>query len=289
MTHQAVTGVAASAALSDLLSGAPTAAVVRGSSGPASYLDAGGRIVVVEGTGGAGLPDAVSVAHAGRPPLQLAVGDRVVLGDGGLTVGRRELVVRRWWDPYVRIASTHLDAAAVAVVGATLRSVAAGAGGASPALADAEPLAAALRERDTAALADAAPALLGRGPGLTPAGDDVLAGVLATLRVLGPSRPAPVAGRVAATADALAAAVVDAARSRTTALSAQLLGHADHGAVALPVGDVLRAVAGRGALVAAAARLARVGHTSGRDLLAGIALALTTLLPDPEGAHPCTI
>jgi hypothetical protein len=88
------------------------------------------------------------------------------------------------------------------------------------------------------------------------------------------------------TADALAAAVTGVAHERTTALSAQLLALADRGAVALPVADVLRAVAGRGRLVASTARLARVGHTSGSDLLVGIALAVDIMLPAPRArAH----
>jgi hypothetical protein len=287
MTAPLPAGVAASAALSALLSGPPTAGRVRGISGPACYLDVADHIVVIEGPGGAGLPNAVRVAHPGRPPLQLAVGDEVVLGRGALTVDRRELPVHRWWDPHVRVGSSRLDAAAVAVVTATLRSVADGVDAGPAPLPDTADLMHALQRRDDATLAVAALALLGRGPGLTPAGDDVLAGVLATLRVLGPSRPAAVAARVAATADVLSAAVVDAARERTTALSAQLLVYADRGAVALGVGDVLRAVAGRGELVAAAVRLARVGHTSGSDLLTGICLAVDTLLPDQEGARTC--
>ena len=284
MTPAAPTGVAASSLLSALLSGPPRSARVRGISGPACYLDVGGDIVVVEGAGGAGLPNAVRVAHPAQPPLQLAVDDDVIVGRGGLTVDGRELPVHRWWDPHVRIGSSRLDAAAVAVAVATLRSAATPAGADRAGRPDAGELARALQQRDAASLPGAARALLGRGPGLTPAGDDVLAGALAALRVLGPSRPPAVATRVGAMADTLGAAVVAAARERTTALSAQLLAYADVGAVALPVGDVLRAVAGRGELVAAAVRLARVGHTSGRDLLIGIALAVDLLLPEPEGA-----
>jgi hypothetical protein len=281
VTVLAVSGLSASAELGDLLSGPPVSATVRGVTGPACYLDVGGRIVVVEGPGGVGLPNAVRVAQPARPPLQLAIDDEVVLGRGALTVDGLQLPVQRWWDPYVRVGSTRLDAAGVAVVTAMLRSAAV------TASADSSALAEVLHAHDDGGLGAAATALLGRGPGLTPAGDDVLAGILATLRVLGPSRPTAVATRLAATADALAAAVIGVAPQRTTALSAQLLEHADRGAVALPVADVLRAIAGRGGLVAAAARLARVGHTSGSDLLTGIALAVDIMLPEPEGASTC--
>jgi hypothetical protein len=295
VTVLAVSGLSASAELGDLLSGPPVSATVRGVTGPACYLDVGGRIVVVEGPDGVGLPNAVRVAQPARPPLQLAIGDEVVLGRGALTVDGLQLPVQRWWDPYVRVGSMRLDAAGVAVVTAMLRSAAGrgrapasrGAGISHAASADSSTLAEVLHAHDDAGLGAAATALLGRGPGLTPAGDDVLAGILATLRVLGPSRPTAVATRLAATADALAAAVIGVAPQRTTALSAQLLEHADRGAVALPVADVLRAIAGRGGLVAAAARLARVGHTSGSDLLTGIALAVDVMLPEPEGASTC--
>jgi len=285
VTSHVPAGVAASVALGDLLSGPRTPAAVRGVSGPACYLDADGLIVVVEGADGAGLPNAVRVTHPARPPLRLGIGDQVVLGGGGLVVGGRELLVHRWWDPYVRIGSSRIGAADVAVATATLRSAARSVDAGSVPPLDSSDLAWALRARNDADLAAAATALLGRGPGLTPAGDDVLAGLLAALRVLGPSLPAPVGDRVAATADILAAAVTGAAPERTTALSAQLLAHAARGAVALPVADVLRAVAGRGGLVASAARLARVGHTSGGDLLVGIALAVDIMLPESEGTR----
>jgi hypothetical protein len=287
VTPQAPASIAASVVLGELLSGPRTPARVRGVSGPACYLDAGGMIVVVENTDGAGLPNAVRVAHPAQPPLQLGMDDEVVLGRGALMVGGRELPVHRWWDPFVRVGSSRLDAAAVAVATATLRSAATNVDRDALPPPDTRDLRRALRAGDHAVLAAAAMALLGRGPGLTPAGDDVLAGTLAALRVLGPSLSEPVAGRVAATADRLSAAVLGPARERTTALSAQLLAYADRGAVALPVADVLRAVAGRGALVASAARLARVGHTSGSDLLIGIALAVGVMVPESKDADRC--
>src|SRR5262249_13546495 len=59
--------------------------------------------------------------------------------------------------------------------------------------------------------------LLGRGPGLTPAGDDVLAGLLAGRAAYGPDDRA------------LADDICALAPSRTTALSAALLRHAARG------------------------------------------------------------
>ncbi len=94
--------------------------------------------------------------------------------------------------------------------------------------------------------------LAGRGEGLTPAGDDVLAGYAAGL-VLFQRRPRD------------ARAMVEIAATRTTALSATLLRHAARGEMPEPVhalledGDPLPLLA--------------FGHTSGRSLLFGLALA----------------
>jgi Protein of unknown function (DUF2877) len=139
-------------------------------------------------------------------------------------------------------------------------------------------LLAAVRERDPGRAAGAARALLGRGPGLTPEGDDLLAAVAGTLAVLGPAAgwdPSGLAGFLAA--------LVEPARARTTALSATLLELAAQGRLAEPAGRLLdlRPDA-EAAWPAALARLERLGHGSGRAYAAGIA-ATTALL---AGAFP---
>jgi len=105
--------------------------------------------------------------------------------------------------------------------------------------------------------------LIGRGSGLTPLGDDVLAGWAATSYALG------------------ARVVLPDARQRTTLLSATLLDCARRGEV-LPEFRALvvalrrsDASADRRHEIADAARaLAAVGHTSGAGLLLGAALRL---------------
>ena len=104
--------------------------------------------------------------------------------------------------------------------------------------------------------------LLGRGPGLTPLGDDVLAGWFATRAALGEPDPA------------LAGAV----RRRlgvTTLLSATLIECAIRGEVLPQLGAWLAdpSPATRDALLA-------VGATSGTGLLAGASLALTSVATD---------
>lgn len=98
--------------------------------------------------------------------------------------------------------------------------------------------------------------LLGRGPGLTPAGDDVLAGFLLGTRAFGLD-----AARVRA-------AVAGLAPGRTTALSAALLWHAARGECVDGVAAVLADPSGP-----AVGRLLWIGHTSGAALAAGLATA----------------
>ncbi|HEX2504333.1 MAG TPA: DUF2877 domain-containing protein [Miltoncostaeaceae bacterium] len=109
--------------------------------------------------------------------------------------------------------------------------------------------------------------LLGRGPGLTPEGDDVLAGAAAAVRALGPAAGLAPGGR-----DALVAALVPpGVRRRTGALSATLLGLAAAGAAPEPVH---RLIAGPGAgREGALADLSRLGASTGRAIAAGVALA----------------
>jgi hypothetical protein len=100
--------------------------------------------------------------------------------------------------------------------------------------------------------------LLGRGPGLTPLGDDMLAGVLVTLGALG----APAFGRLGAAVRALAP-------GRTTLVSAALLRHAVRGECVPELAALLTGDPGG----AAGTALLRVGATSGTGLAAGVLAA----------------
>ena len=111
--------------------------------------------------------------------------------------------------------------------------------------------------------ADVATGLIGRGEGLTPLGDDLLAGWLALHRAAGVATPA----------------VDDVVRShahRTTLLSATLLDCAVHGEVLPEYAAWVGALGTSDAPVRAAA-LSAVGATSGAGLLLGAHLALTQL------------
>jgi hypothetical protein len=103
--------------------------------------------------------------------------------------------------------------------------------------------------------------LLGRGPGLTPSGDDVLAGYLVGAAAYG------------LPADELRALVHSQAHRRTTTLSAALLRHAALGEAIPQVAGLLDALGGGRGLDRALAELLAVGHTSGAALAGGVLAA----------------
>jgi len=245
----------ASVLVHDLLTGPARPATVLATGPAATYLEVGGRVLAVVGAGGVRLPCGAMLARDGRLPdagARLAVGCGAVHQDGGPLVA-----VRRWFDPRVRLAG--VDQRAVARFAGVVRS---------RARFDALlPIDAAERLADDLGRGDAhgaATALLGRGTGLTPAGDDLLAGALATLRALG----SPAAADLGRAVRALAPVA-------TTRLSAALLDAADVGGLIPEAADVLRALAGAGGLDAAGGRLVDVGHTSGWHLAAGLLVGVT--------------
>lgn len=141
-------------------------------------------------------------------------------------------------------------------------------------------LARALRRRQWEGFERAARAIVGLGVGLTPAGDDFLAGVLAALRYHGESLGRPVLrqGRLTALAGRLAGG--------TTDFSGFLLRCAAEGLVAGPVDDWLAAVHGgrAGQAAGGVSDLAGLGHSSGLDTLSGMLLAMQILM----GERPWT-
>jgi hypothetical protein len=115
--------------------------------------------------------------------------------------------------------------------------------------------------REPACEQAAASALIGRGPGLTPSGDDVLAGFLIGLRAFALRVPQ------------VQAAVAGLAPARTTALSARLLWHAGRGECIPELAALAAAMQGRGAVDGAVRGLLAVGHSSGAALGVGLLAA----------------
>ena len=184
----------------------------------------------------------------------------VVVGDGWLEVAGQRLPVHDaeiWWgalpDPARLRAAVPLALDVLA--------------GAPPSSLLDDPWRAALGRAEEAVrrgdLPAAAAILGGLGPGLTPAGDDALAGILLAQRALAG------AGSETRLLAAAHAAV-------TTDLSSALLEWAARGQAVEPVHDLLAAVAAsdRPAAVAATGRIASLGASSGADLLGGLHLGL---------------
>jgi hypothetical protein len=217
----------------------PFPLVVRAVFPRAAYVDAGDRLLAVVG---ASVPSGPLHLRARRLPA-LVAGQTVSLPLDG---------VPRWRPPPV-------DAAGLArhrgLAGAVL-------GGSSPAL----PGGALDRAQESVAAGDlvgAARLLGGRGPGLTPAGDDVLAGIL-LVAALGPD-PVDTVVRAAAaeavpTTDVARAFLRWAARGQSIAPAHELL-------AAIATGDPRRARLAR-------QRLDSLGASSGADLAVGMGLAL---------------
>jgi len=124
-----------------------------------------------------------------------------------------------------------------------------------------------LADGDDRAALEAARSLIGRGDGLTPEGDDLVAGTVAGFLLIGRSLGAlAIASVVAAVEDP----ILDHASRATTAFSAALLAHAFRGEVAAPAAALVSALAGWGDPAGAARELMKVGHSSGPALAAGI-------------------
>lgn len=130
-----------------------------------------------------------------------------------------------------------------------------------------------LRAGQVSRCARAAGQLGGLGPGLTPAGDDFLLGVMIALRL----------GWPAGDAQAFSMAMVDTVCPRTSALSAAWLKAAAAGEVADHWHDLLRVmVAGdKEQMPAALQAVLSLGASSGADALAGFVWAGQILFPVP--------
>ena len=260
--------VAASSAVELALVGPQRTATVVASTPHATYLlvDDPDRTMVCLAT-----PDAVRVPCAmvleskSLPP-QLPEGTIGTVGAGMLSIATTSFRASRWWRPP---RPRGLGAVPPARLAGAVRWLTGRV---------ADPLDAAGRQAvadlvDALATGDrpgpAVARLLGRGPGLTPTGDDVLAGALVTLNALGSPIGAP-----------LAAAVTAAAADATTTVSTGLLRHAAAGECIPQLADVLDAVShggedpAAGALPRAAGALLAVGHCSGAGLLHGVLVAV---------------
>jgi len=118
--------------------------------------------------------------------------------------------------------------------------------------------------------------LVGHGPGATPSGDDFLAGLVLTLRLVEDDA-------IAYRARELSRRLTILSVEKSTAMSAALLEQATLGRAAQPVVNCLETLLAPEIDVETAyrniAELKTIGHTSGSDTLAGVLTATTVVLP----------
>jgi hypothetical protein len=234
-------GACCSVLAAPVLDAPERALTVLGSSAAAMYLDAGDTVLAVLAQPAVQLPGSVVL------PVPSLWG---LLPDGAVRVGAGQL---RW----------ESDAAPVRVR-PVRRWTAARVVGVRPRPDRAQEL-----ERAVGTCVVDVAALLGHGPGLTPSGDDLLAGYLLGCRAFGVD------------AADIRRQIVAMAPGRTTSLSAALLRHAADGWCIPQVAAVIAAL-GRAAPDPDAVRaLLAVGSSSGSALGAGIVAAAHVLVGVP--------
>lgn len=213
----------------------------------------GVRVLCLLSAKATGVPNGVRLMEPLNGPRP---GDPVRVGGGQVAAGGLAVTVVRTWPSAVHPVTGQHDlvrgwAELTAAIGTADRGIPLGA----------------VDELDLALQLDrgighAVDGLLGLGSGLTPGGDDVIAGMLIGLHAIG--RPA-LAHRVGA---------IDQLTERTTTLSADLIRLAAAGHGCLEVLGLLSALRAGAPLHAPIDRLLSVGHTSGADLATGLAIGL---------------
>lgn len=236
----------------------PVRVVHRGAD--AVYLDADGTCLGVLSARATAVPCGVRTS---LPHLPEALLDESVarVGEGRVALGSTDVVVART----VGAAVPRLDGARVRVAEQRLGDAVGDRVQHVP-----DELPADALEGLVAGRADVVPALLGRGSGLTPVGDDVLAGWLATTVAAAPDTAA---------ASEVGTEVARLAPGGTTLLSSTLLDCARRGDVIPQFRAVLLDLGapGESDVGGSVDTLLRVGHTSGAGMVLGTLLALRHL------------
>lgn len=263
MPPSAVASGAAPVWVGERLAGPSHEGTVVHSGVDAVYVDSGGDVIGIVSRHATPVPcaittraDSVGALLSGHRP---SVGDRVRIGDGSVALGGHRVRVTR----YVDFAMPAIDRARAPQMLARLLAVTEDGvtDDQQPAGPDLDAATVALLGRRPAAALDR---VLGRGSGLTPFGDDVVCGLLATLLAV----EDPCAPQLRRESRALAP-------GRTTSLSATLLHRAGEGDVLPAFAQVVTALLHRPTdLEARVAQLRAVGHTSGAGMLLGLRLAL---------------
>lgn len=220
----------------------------------AVYFDLDGSCLAVLAARAVQVPCGIRTSLPTLP--EVAPGDEVVVYDGSVELARSEVMVTDIVDTTVPVLSHAAVTWGADQLGTYASRRIAGSRRAMPAEALDQ-----LAAGDPAAVRS----LLGLGPGLTPLGDDVLCGWLATA----------VASRHPRL-DEIRSTVALEARDRTTTLSATLLSCASRGEGVPQFRALLSGVASenRSVVEQAVDLILRVGETSGEGLLLGALLAM---------------
>lgn len=212
-------------------------------------------------------------------------GDQVEVGEGRVRLPGADVVAVRTWRPTRVAGPTEPARPAQQSLAASLQPLDTTTGAVLRALARDLVATACLAPGPPTRVARLVRGLVGAGRGLTPSGDDALCGVLLGLRAAGAS--ASVLHEVAS--------AVRHSLPATTSLSASLLLAAAEGYALPEVAALVRAAAAGDAVEVERwlPDVLAIGHSSGADLVAGLAgtldaLATCSLIPDnlqPEGAR----
>jgi hypothetical protein len=253
--HQ-IPGVA-DESLRPVLSGPARSAAVLGVLADAVHLRVDGELVVVSGPSAVRLPRSVAISSPLADLVQLDDLDPLAVGDGRVQLGSVAIEVRRWTAaPRPRIRDVARAASRARDLAPRLPSLP------SPLDQCASDLREALQAGDEGAVEAAVDRLIGLGPGLTPLGDDVLAGAALAQQAAGDTRRH------------VLTSAITACRGRTTAVSAALLEAATAGRSIPQAAEFLTALDGRADLDAALSDLLAVGSSSGAGLARGVVLGI---------------
>ena len=225
----------ASLAIVEPILAAPRPAQVLGSSTNTTWCALDDQVVLLS-IGGIGFPNEITVVRGrGQGVTSPVAGSSLLIGAGRVTGRNWVWRVARWWDPTVRPARCQVDDVK-SLLGQVEEHLV---------TTELDGLGEALRSGSADDITGEAMALLGRGAGLTPAGDDRTLGAVAAFRHVAASIGL---GDRVSVLDRTFERIGMAARSSTTRLSATLLRCGFAGQVAAPIGDLLRAITGRGCL-----------------------------------------
>jgi len=217
------------------------------------------------------LPTGTRLRAGGRDIVWgVGPGDPVTVGDGGIALpGWRIRLVREWRPARVHVVSGLAEPALLSELADSLSCHASATG----LVEQASTVCRAARRGDDAGVSHGVRHLLGAGEGLTPSGDDVLCAVLLVLGGLGDAAAITILGEA-----------VQEHWAHTTSLSASLLDAARSGYAVPQVAALVGSSLG-GNLAGASESLTStlaIGHSSGRDLVAGVAGCLFELARNPS-------